>query len=102
MQCVSGMGALQRPPTIKEFVIRSILARREPAPTLVDREDESPTGVLAREVLDAELPPARASQASVVFDLFGERRIASSPSFADGELVRDTLPSPPPSVPDAW
>jgi hypothetical protein len=91
MHCLVGMCALQRPPTIREFVIRSILGAREPAPTLVDRDDEAPTAVLPREAFEDELPPARASQASVVFDL-----------FADRELVRDTLPSPPPSVPDAW
>ena len=91
MHRLPGMCALQRPPTIREFVIRSILGAREPAPTLVDREDEAPTAVLSRGAFEDELPPVRASQASIVFDLSG-----------GSELVRDTLPSPPPSVPDAW
>lgn len=62
---------LQRPPTIREFVIQSILGRRETADTLVDREDEAPTGVLEREPeLEEPLyPPLRPSQDSIVFDL---------------------------------
>jgi hypothetical protein len=51
---------LQRPPTIKEFVIQSIL-RREVADTLVDPEERSTEVDL--------LPPARPSQDSIVFDL---------------------------------
>jgi hypothetical protein len=52
---------LQRPPTIKEFVIQSILGR-EVADTLVDPEERA---------TDADLlPPApRPSQDSIVFDL---------------------------------
>jgi hypothetical protein len=105
------MAQLGRPPTIKEFLIQSILGWREPAPTLVDphefEEPPPPTGALPRQavqeaVLEEEaLPPPRGSQASIVFDL-AVPRTGSHPSFADGELQRDTLPSPPPSVPDAW
>jgi len=52
---------LQRPPTIKEFVIHSILGR-DVADTLVDPEERAS---------DADLmpPPPRPSQDSVVFDL---------------------------------
>jgi hypothetical protein len=51
---------LQRPPTIKEFVIHSILGR-EAADTLVDPEERA---------TDADLlPPPRPSQDSIVFDL---------------------------------
>jgi|HubBroStandDraft_2_1064218.scaffolds.fasta_scaffold1601638_1 hypothetical protein len=43
MQWRGGMALLQRPSTIKEFVIQSLLAWREPAATLVDYDDEEPT-----------------------------------------------------------
>jgi hypothetical protein len=51
---------LQRPPTIKEFVIHSILGR-EAADTLVDPEERASEVDL--------LPPPRPSQDSIVFDL---------------------------------
>jgi hypothetical protein len=67
---------LQRPPTIKEFVIRSILGWREAADTIVDCDDEAPTAVLGRDepveerVTEVDpMPPPRASQDSIVFDL---------------------------------
>jgi hypothetical protein len=62
---------LQRPPTIKEFVIHSILGWREAADTLVD--DEPPSGAIEPESEPERvtmLPPApRPSQDSIVFDL---------------------------------
>jgi hypothetical protein len=42
------MPALQRPTTLKEFVIQSLLVWREPAVTIVDRDDEMPTRLLQR------------------------------------------------------
>ena len=51
---------LQRPPTIKEFVIHSILGR-DVADTLVDPEERASQVDL--------LPPPRPSQDSIVFDL---------------------------------
>jgi hypothetical protein len=41
------MNQLQRPPTLKEFVIHSLLVWRE-RDTLVDHEEEAPTGQLHR------------------------------------------------------
>jgi hypothetical protein len=53
---------LQRPPTIKEFVIYSILeSTREAADTIVDRDE--------RETSVDPPPPPRPSQDSIVFDL---------------------------------
>jgi hypothetical protein len=43
-----GMAQLQRPSTVKEFVIQSLLAWREPAATIVDHEDEEPTMPMRR------------------------------------------------------
>lgn len=56
---------LQRPPTIKEFVIQSILGwGREVADTIVDPVEEGRTTEVD------PLPPApRPSQDSIVFDL---------------------------------
>jgi hypothetical protein len=51
---------LQRPPTIKEFVIHSILGQ-EPRDTLVDPEERASEVDL--------IPPPRPSQDSIVFDL---------------------------------
>ncbi len=48
------MAQLQRPSTVKEFVIQSLLAWREPAATIVDHEDEEPTLPLRR--ADTEPP----------------------------------------------
>lgn len=90
------MAKLQRPATLKEFVIQSLLGWRDPDPTLVDREDDSPTALLRRAPSSAP-PPAptpRDTLSSYVFDLRVVPRVASSPS--DPELARDTLPSPPP------
>ena len=42
------MSPLQRPATLKEFVIQSLLRWREPAATLVDHDDEDPTAQLER------------------------------------------------------
>jgi len=51
---------LLRPPTIKEFVIHSILGR-DTADTLVDPQERAP---------DIDLPPPpRPTQDSIVFDL---------------------------------
>jgi hypothetical protein len=86
------MAQLGRPPTAKEFVIQSILGWREPAPTLVD---------IPVEMEEEVLPAPRTTEVSIVFDLAAPRT-GSHPSFADGELQRDTLPSPPPSIPDVW
>jgi hypothetical protein len=85
------MGKLQRPATLKEFVIQSLLAWRDTAATLVDHEDEAPT-LLRRP--DSEPPVARDTLTSYVFDLGVVPRVASSPS--DSEILRDTLPAPPP------
>jgi hypothetical protein len=52
---------LQRPPTIKEFVIQSILGR-DVADTLVDPEERASD-------VDLVPPPPRPSQDSIVFDL---------------------------------
>jgi hypothetical protein len=41
------MNQLQRPPTLKEFVIHSLLVWRD-RDTLVDRDEEAPTGQLPR------------------------------------------------------
>jgi hypothetical protein len=67
---------LQRPPTLRELVFRSILRLRDAADTLVDREEVVPQAALDGEdrVTDIDLPAApRASQASVVFDLVSPR-----------------------------
>ena len=53
---------LQRPPTIKEFVIHSILGSREVHDTLVDPEERASQ-------VDLLPPPPRPSQDSIVFDL---------------------------------
>jgi hypothetical protein len=42
------MAQLQRPSTVKEFVIQSLLAWREPAATIVDHDDEEPTMPMRR------------------------------------------------------
>jgi hypothetical protein len=42
------MVRLQRPKTLREFIIQSLLTSRGPLPTLVDGEDEEPTTVLRR------------------------------------------------------
>ena len=57
------MAKLQRPPTLKEIVMRSLLAWREPADTIVDEEDDRPT-----EIPDPA-EDARPTLVSVVFDL---------------------------------
>jgi hypothetical protein len=53
---------LQRPPTIKEFVIHSILGGRDVADTIVDPEERTTD-------VDPIPPPPRPSQDSIVFDL---------------------------------
>lgn len=94
------MGKLQRPATLKEFVIQSLLGWRDTAATLVDRDDESPTLLHSRP--DSDAPPARDTLTSHVFDLCVVPCVASSPSHPellhDPELLRDTLPAPPPIV----
>ncbi len=63
------MNKLQRPPTLKEFVIHSLLRWRD-RDTLVDPEEEEPTTLLRRP--DRDAPPAdppRASRPSFAFDL---------------------------------
>ena len=61
MQEAVGSMGLQRPPTIKEFVIHSILGSREVHDTIVDPEER---------VTDMDLPPPpRPSSDSIVFDL---------------------------------
>jgi hypothetical protein len=46
------MARIQRPATLKEIVIHSLLAWREPAATIVDNDDEEPTLQLRRPVTD--------------------------------------------------
>ena len=53
------MPALQRPATLKEFVIQSLLVWREPAVTIVDREDEMPTRLLGRAEVTQIKEPSR-------------------------------------------
>jgi hypothetical protein len=86
------MGKLQRPATLKEFVIQSLLGWRDTAATLVDHDDEAPT--LLRGTVATDPPAARDTLTSYVFDLRVVPRVASIP--ADDEIERDTLPSPPP------
>jgi hypothetical protein len=91
------MVRLQRPATLKEFVIQSILAWRGPEATRVDRDDEAPTTALSRAESNAPPPAAaRDTLGSCVFDLSVIPRLPSSPS--DAEILRDTLPVPPPVV----
>jgi hypothetical protein len=63
------MAIFQRPPTLERFVIKSILGLREVADTLVDRDEARTTVVdVGDRVTDVDpLPPARASQDSIVF-----------------------------------
>ena len=63
------MGTLQRPPTIKEFVIRSILGWRDAADTIVDPEEVGSPEVIDRVTEVDPLPPARASLDAIIFDL---------------------------------
>ena len=64
------MAQLQRPATLKEFIIHSLLVWRD-RDTLVDGDDEEPTRQLQRPDRDrpAMTPPPRASLTSYVFDL---------------------------------
>lgn len=59
------MATLPRPPTLKEIVMRSLLACREPADTIVDDDDGRPT----------EVPAPRDTLVSVVFDLSAPPRV---------------------------
>jgi hypothetical protein len=80
MQWVGGMAWLQRPPTLKEFVIRSLLGASEPGPTreaedpsldrdtLVDADDLATTAT-DREPALASVPSPRPALDSIVFDL---------------------------------
>jgi hypothetical protein len=66
--------ALQRPPTLKEIVMRSLLGWREPADTIVDAEDERTTEI-------PSLPEEpRPTLISVVFDLCGPPRAEAKSS----------------------
>ncbi len=71
------MARLQRPPTLKEIVMRSLLQWREPADTLVDDEedlDARTTEVPQAAPWDMPPPAARDTVPSVVFDLFNPLR----------------------------
>ncbi len=76
------MPTLQRPPTIREIVLRSILRVRDAADTLIDGEELAPrdapesrrnselAGDAADRVTEVDpLPPARAALDSVAFEL---------------------------------
>ncbi|HEY3821172.1 MAG TPA: hypothetical protein VGL81_28600 [Polyangiaceae bacterium] len=81
------MAQLQRPATLREFLIHSLLVWRD-RDTLVDRDDDEPTTQLRRP--DSDAPPAespRSSRASFVFDLSAVPRGDSRP----------TLPAPAPA-----
>lgn len=68
------MAKLQRPPTLKEIVMRSLLAWREPADTIVDDENDRPTEI-------PETPEdARPTLVSVVFDLCNPPRAEAKSS----------------------
>ncbi|MGD0528029.1 MAG: hypothetical protein ABSE49_23045 [Polyangiaceae bacterium] len=76
------MAQLQRPATLKEFLIHSLLVWRD-RDTLVDGDDEEPTRQLQRPDRDrpAVMPPPRASLTSYVFDLNVVPRLITSPAF---------------------
>lgn len=75
MQSPGCMARLQRPPTLKEIVMRSLLQWREPADTLVDDElDVRTTEVPAPPSWDMPAPSPRDTVPSVVFDLFAPPR----------------------------
>jgi hypothetical protein len=74
------MRQLQRPATLKEFVIHSLLAWRE-RDTLVDTDDEEPTALLRRP--DSDAPPPDPPRSSFVFDLSVVPHGASRPSLAE-------------------
>jgi len=97
------MTPLQRPATLKELVIHSLLRWRD-RDTLVDRDDEEPTRQLVRP--DSDAPP-RPAHSSHVFDLSVVPRLGpcrslagATPSafsfsaFAEAELRRDAPPVP--------
>jgi hypothetical protein len=74
-----GMARLQRPPTLKEIVMRSLLQWREPADTLVDDEiDARTTEVPTPPPWD--MPASRDTLPSVVFDLFAPPRAEAKSS----------------------
>jgi hypothetical protein len=65
------MARLQRPPTLKEIVMRSLLEWREPADTLVDEQDlDDRTTEIPAQPWEMPPPPVRSSLPSAVFDLF--------------------------------
>jgi hypothetical protein len=57
MQRRAGMARLQRPPTLKEIVMRSLLSYREPADTIVDSDDDRPTVEVPPPRVEATSPP---------------------------------------------
>ncbi|MGH7296901.1 MAG: hypothetical protein ACRELB_18320 [Polyangiaceae bacterium] len=62
------MARLQRPPSLKEIVMRSLLDWRTPADTLVDDDDGRTTEVPCAP-WDEPAPSPRDTLVSVVFDL---------------------------------
>jgi hypothetical protein len=76
------MATLQRPPTLREFVIHSLLRWRE-RDTLVDRDDEEPTRQLKRPESDPPPREPRGSRTSIVFDLSAAAALPLRPSFPD-------------------
>jgi hypothetical protein len=91
------MAQLQRPATLKEFLIHSLLVGRD-RDTLVDGDDEEPTRQLQRPDCDrpARMPPPRASLTSYVFDLHVVPRILASPALH--EPTPSAFVSTPPEV----
>ena len=66
------MGPFQRPPTLKEIVIQSLLRWRDAADTVVDSDEELQSTVVDPEDRVTEIDPfpaPRPTQDSVVFDL---------------------------------
>ncbi len=81
------MAKLQRPPTLKEIVMRSLLQWREPSDTLVD-PGEGPDADLGLDGRTTEVPTpwgesppsARDTLTSAIFDLFAPPRAQAKSS----------------------
>jgi hypothetical protein len=80
------MAKLQRPPTLKEIVMRSLLQWREPADTLVDPH-EGPDADLDLDGRTTEVPTCepptpsmRDTLTSAIFDLFTPPRTQAKSS----------------------
>ena len=66
------MPTLQKPPTVREIIMRSILSVRNALDTLIDREEaKAPAGVESSDrVTEVDpLPPARSALDSIAFEL---------------------------------